>query len=380
MKHFSLPRFAVLIFAIIFLPFLASSQSIRNTTGPAAGGVSVGGSGTVNTLAKWTAATTLGNSTATDDGTLFQLFGTSIRFRGAAVAGPGGSASFFNILNTLPTTHPSGRVYGADLQIASAGSETQEQHGMRISLTAGKTNTLNSLGLEVRNSQVGGISTGVLGSGEALGGDGIGIRGSGGATGMDQAYGVVGQALTATSTVGGYFYIGSGEVPASGLNAALVADNQTNLAPIVIFRDNGSTVWTIADGGSIQGAISKTLTESSATAFSQIAVPSGSFVGGAVEYTIHADDGTNFQARTGRINFSVVNKAGTETCTLGTVLNEAFAESSGASTLTNTFTCNTSPTNGVNLESNAISSLTQTTLAIKYSVHIFSGTATVTPQ
>lgn len=124
----------------------------------------------------------------------------------------------------------------------------------------------------------------------------------------------------------------------------------------------------------------KTLTESSATAFVQISVPSGGVVGGEIEYTIEANDATDYQNRTGIIPFAMVNKAGTETATLGTVgaATEVVAVSAG--TLTNTLAADTSPTNAVNITANAVSSLTQTTLRITYTVRITWGTGTVTPQ
>jgi len=128
----------------------------------------------------------------------------------------------------------------------------------------------------------------------------------------------------------------------------------------------------------IVGATSKALTESSATAFVQIAVASGNHTSGVIHYTIHANDASDFQCRTGDVHFSIVNKAGTETAALGTVINESIAVSSG--TLTVSFDTDTSPTNAVNIRANAVSSLTQTTLAIEYRVEIFGPTTTVTPQ
>jgi len=128
----------------------------------------------------------------------------------------------------------------------------------------------------------------------------------------------------------------------------------------------------------VVGATSKALTESSATNFVQIAVASGNHTSGTIHYTIHADNGTDFQCRTGSVHFSIVNKAGTETAALGTAINESVAVSTG--TLTVSFTTDTTPTNAVNIQANAVSSLTQTTLAIEYRVEIFGPTTTITPQ
>ena len=167
------------------------------------------------------------------------------------------------------------------------------------------------------------------------------------------------------------FKIADGAITITGTTAA----NGT-----VTQKTDGTNTDNVLTTAGIQGARTKTLTEATNTSFVQIAVASGSFVGGHVEYTVHADDGTDFQARTGEINFSIVNKSGTETAVFGTALNEAFAESAGASTLVLTFAADTTPTNAVNLQANATSSLTQSTLAIKYRVVIHSGTATITPQ
>jgi len=138
---------------------------------------------------------------------------------------------------------------------------------------------------------------------------------------------------------------------------------------------SASTVRTAYVATSIQGTQTKTLTESSATSFVRIDVSSGSYVAGYVDYAIYANDATDYQIREGQLHFSAVNKAGTETASIGTPT-ETVAVSAG--TLTNTFTSDTSPTNGVNLQANAVSSLTQTTLTISYRVVITSGTATVT--
>lgn len=127
----------------------------------------------------------------------------------------------------------------------------------------------------------------------------------------------------------------------------------------------------------IEGANSKNLTESSATSFVRVDVGTGSFVGGRVDYTIYATDNTDYQARSGAFHFSLINiDVDDESATIGTVINEAFVASN--STLTVSFSADTSPTAGVNFQANAVSGLTQTTLQIKYRVTIFSGTATVT--
>lgn len=150
---------------------------------------------------------------------------------------------------------------------------------------------------------------------------------------------------------------------------------QTNLTV------TGTTSFTgaVTSTGSTQGANSTALTSTVATSLVQVDVASESFVGGIIRYVINANDGTEFQARSGQVPFAAVNKGGTETCTIDTAdADEVVAVSSG--TLTNSMTCTTAPTNGILLKATADSSLTETTLNAKWSVIITSGTATVTAQ
>lgn len=138
------------------------------------------------------------------------------------------------------------------------------------------------------------------------------------------------------------------------------------------------------------GGARKTLTESSATSTAQISVAAGAGGGGTFNYCVFAADGTDQQQRCGRIKFAVTNKAGTETCGLNTdtaVTNDASisetedgnAAAISAGTLTYAITCSTSPTNAVDIQINAVSSLTQTTLEARYSVSLI-GPGQVTPQ
>lgn len=101
------------------------------------------------------------------------------------------------------------------------------------------------------------------------------------------------------------------------------------------------------------------LTESTATAFSRIALSSGQYCGGNITVTIQANDGTDFQARTMRFAYTAVNKAGTITVTIETPV-EIVAASAG--TLTCTITAVDSGSGNLDFKANAVSSLTQTSL------------------
>jgi len=133
----------------------------------------------------------------------------------------------------------------------------------------------------------------------------------------------------------------------------------------------------------------------SATAVFNLMIPSGSGSGAHITYTVDADDGTDFQSRSGQVHVSGVNKAGTETCAVygidsvvgvvGSANPIQTQDGSGAGTvsagtLTYAWTSATTPTNGCQFLLNPVSSLTQTTLKITGVVIKNSGTGFVVWQ
>lgn len=131
-------------------------------------------------------------------------------------------------------------------------------------------------------------------------------------------------------------------------------------------------------GQAIRGSTSKTLTESSATAYVQIAVANSEVAAGRIEYDIIARDATNTQGLSGEVYFSAAATS-TGTVTAAALSDQHILNPVTSGTLTNT-TTQTTGTNTLTFNANAASSLTQTLLEIRYRVVIFSGTATVTPQ
>lgn len=130
------------------------------------------------------------------------------------------------------------------------------------------------------------------------------------------------------------------------------------------------------------GRFVKTLTESAATSLIQIPVASAAAAGGILEYSIYAADASNQQLRQSSIRYAVINQAGTETCTLTAMdgaaanaeTNDDNAAAISSGTLTYAITCSTSPTNAVDIQFNAVSSLTQTTLQARYQIrHVGAG-------
>lgn len=112
----------------------------------------------------------------------------------------------------------------------------------------------------------------------------------------------------------------------------------------------------------------KDLVESSATVFAQVAMDSNSHHTLDLFYSVHADDGTDFQARSGVIAVAAVNKAGTITCDIGTPPGNFEAIAVSAGTLTVTMDCADGGSGLLDLRANAVSSLTQTTLQVHFSI------------
>jgi hypothetical protein len=80
---------------------------------------------------------------------------------------------------------------------------------------------------------------------------------------------------------------------------------------------------------------------------------------------VTADDGTDFQSKSDEVSIDAVNKGGT--VTVGAVTDASIATAASSGTLTATYTA-VANGNGVDIKCNAVSSLTQTTLRVKYVV------------
>jgi hypothetical protein len=121
------------------------------------------------------------------------------------------------------------------------------------------------------------------------------------------------------------------------------------------------------------GGTRKTLTGGAATSVIRIPVAASAGTGGLFSYCVFAADATDQQSRCGSIRFAVVNKGGTETCTLGAASEAADGSvlaASSATTLTYAITCDTTPANAVDIQFNAVSGLTETTLELRGTVNL----------
>lgn len=180
-----------------------------------------------------------------------------------------------------------------------------------------------------------------------------------------------------TDIAGAGYYTAGGKGTGSGAPGEWVA--QTSL-PLT----TGTTLQSLATRTWVEGSY-KTLTAGAATAVVRIAVAQGTVTGGVFEYTVHANDGTEYQARSGRLNWQVVNKTGTETCVIGdgtaTEAEDGSSLAASSSTLTYSVTCASNAADTVDLEINAASGLAETTLRVEqWRLSKNGGAGAVTPQ
>lgn len=394
-------RRAITVLALIALPaFGAETRTSEATTsggGGAAGGISNGGVAlTANTVPKATAASTLANSTITDDGTTVTVNGATA-FK--ATVPQNGSVGIINTVATL-TPNGTGNPTGLRLVWTGSGSGVGGPQGFVNFMAAGYTGASATILNYFENDSAGTNATFITGGNSAVQGSAVGATaghnyGTSMVTNGSTTFNVpfigiangssaganVGAMLLATNGTGtktGAF-IGIGATKPTSVTTALQIDNYAVVAPIMVAQDNGTSRYIIQDDASVWASQStKTLTESAATTFVRLSVASGARTGGTLFYCINAADASDHQERCGQAPFAVVNKAGTETCAVGTAA-DVVAVSAG--TLTVAFTADTAVANGCDLQANAVSSLTQTTLDMSYFVQLTGIAASaVTPQ
>jgi hypothetical protein len=183
-------------------------------------------------------------------------------------------------------------------------------------------------------------------------------------------------AKLSTSTAG---FTASGTDVDPGTSAAIVANNGDTALPELIGQNNGTTNWRVGSTGDVTGGSVKTLTESSATAYVALNVPNSDGCAGKIVYTVFAKDAANTQQVSGELFFSAVANS-TGTVTAATLSDQHNLNPVSSGTLTNTMT-QTTAANTLTLNANAVSSLTQTTLEIRYRVESQGGNcSTITAQ
>jgi len=314
------------------------------------------------------------------------------------MGGASTSDNFMFCNGTLPTVLTAA-AYGARFDFAGAGSSAFNSTGIGLffgggysgpNLTTGLLIINNNTGTEIASYGNVGISAlSTLGStagyttGGVFAGLGSTVQNTGvyaTAVGTGLNVGVHGTAASAAVNIGGLFRLTHTPNGITGYSsAALIADN-VGAASADIFRlyDNTTLVHVSQDGGSTWDKIgTKALTlGGGAVNFVRVDIASNTYQGGVIYWTADATDATEYQQRSGILPFSIVNKGGTETCTVGTpgTATESVAVSAG--TFTVAFTTDTSPTNGCNFAANGTSSLTETVMRLNYHVRLYGNVAT----
>lgn len=179
--------------------------------------------------------------------------------------------------------------------------------------------------------------------------------------------------ITGTDIAGANFTVAGGRGTGAGAGGNVLIQAAPALG-------TGTTAQTLADRDLTVGK-AKTLTDAGgAESVVQIAVAAGEATGGKLEYTIFASDGTDHQSRSGFIIFTAVNKAGTETCTLGTAT-DVHAESTAVADMTVAFACSTAAANAITITADTtVSGLVETTLNMTYRVFKNGGSGAITTQ
>lgn len=111
----------------------------------------------------------------------------------------------------------------------------------------------------------------------------------------------------------------------------------------------------------------KTLTESAATGIFTAACTEGEYIGGSCEVTVFATDGSADQCRHLTFNFVAINDAGTVSTSLSSITENVVVDSGS---LTATITVTDSTSNSAQINVNAESSLTQSTLECRWQVRL----------
>jgi len=162
---------------------------------------------------------------------------------------------------------------GADFLVTSAGSSAQDVAALRAALLAGYTGSNMTMAGTFNNVAAGtgsNLANGLFNAGargvviSTTTGSNVGLFGT--ADGGNRSVGTFGRSTTAKNSatnigalgyglntgttpvqIGGYF--GLTNTDPTFTSAALMADNGTQTDPIFVARDNGTPVFSIADGG-----------------------------------------------------------------------------------------------------------------------------------
>jgi hypothetical protein len=176
--------------------------------------------------------------------------------------------------------------------------------------------------------------------------------------------------ITLTSAGTGNIYLKNG----TATTGAYVSPAQFRIegSRALSLEKTGGTVYRVDRHFSSSSGDTKNLTAATPTGFVRLDTSAGpnGMTSGQIRYSIEASDGTDFQSRGGELWFSVINKGGTPEINLVQQGTETFIDSQAVDgTLTNSFTATVSG-NNITILADAASSLSETTLRIRYFVEI----------
>lgn len=331
---------------------LTLNGGVNGGANTAGGGVSVLGAIGSGSGAGGTLTLTSGQGGATGVGGNVSIAGG----RGGATSGVGGNVSIISGSSTSGSAvgsiaiqgadTPGGGVPGGSVTITSGGNSGGSSSS--ISLTGGPGGANGGTGSSI-----------VINSGTASLGGSL-VLSSGGS-----------QSGASTNTPGAINIVG-GSAPNGGTTTNVNSSNTTITNPKGSGAGQVGKINFLADAsGTASGNVLHTsvnrlvlngsvvgMTSAAASAIATVTTASNSMAGGSITYTAESSDGTDFQAVSGRVDFSVVNKAGVLTTNIATAL-EATAVSAGTFTLAFSFSSG-------NLQVTPVTSLTATTLRITY--------------
>lgn len=156
-----------------------------------------------------------------------------------------------------------------------------------------------------------------------IGSSSISLVAKNGASATERHVGAFGLALNGDTNVGGYFGLQSGTPTLT--SAALMADNGATVSNIFVARDNGTAVFTIADGASVSmtgnmsqtvtsagaGTASNTLTNATADGVAVFTTQDGTVNAKVISYgTAYSGGGTTLGLANAGISFFTGNGAG----------------------------------------------------------------------
>lgn len=222
------------IFALV-ASILASTASAQiapfgTMSGGASNGAEVPGCSAITAIASVVSGTFTCNPASVVNGTATTA-GRSILTIRDTISGSSATSNFINITGAFPATL-SANANGAYVSVA-ADNDAWIQTGLYSTVTG--------------TGPVSGAALGLWGEAAAASSAyNFGVAGSASGAGTTSV-GVIGRAYAGTNRIGGYFALANQNPPAT--SAGIVVDNATQPVNIAEFRDNGTAVLTVADGG-----------------------------------------------------------------------------------------------------------------------------------